>query len=287
MNFSPKDAAEKIGNLAKSDITGNDSPVTFMIDKDLYGAVPEPYPASSDLPDWYKDIPMFATDEHGRDDKRHYSIRGCKPFMQSLSLGWMLPLPSDLHIVKDQDGARLHFADIGSTSMVSTQDRSMYGEEYNMPIDGGVSVKFKTPWYISVPENYSLFNLPILNRWESDIYKYFYPFSGIWEADKVVTSVNQFAIMNLPEKINTIIPAGTPIAQIAAVHRDAFLYNATTRSLSEEEHSIIEKSEILRGISSHIYSNHLWEPMKSSRMVQNDNERAGGCPFSHNKPSDE
>jgi len=287
MNFSPKDAAEKIGNLAKSDITGNESPVTFMIDKDLYGAVPEPYPASSDFPDWYKDIPMFATDEHGRDDKTQYSIRGCKPFMQSLSLGWMLPLPSDLHIVKDQNGARLHFTDIGSISVLSTQDQSMYGEEHNVPIDGGVSVKFETPWYISVPENYSLFNLPILNRWESDIYKYFYPFSGIWEADKVVTSVNQFAIMNLPEKINTIIPAGTPIAQIAAVHRDAFLYNATTRSLSEEEHSIIEKNGILRDVTSHIYSNHLWEPMKSSRMVQNDNERAGECPFSHNKPSDE
>ncbi len=283
MNFSPKDAAEKIGNLAKSDITENDSPVEFMIDKDLYGAVPEPYPASSDFPDWYKDIPMFATDEHGRDDKTHYSIRGCKPFMQSLSLGWMLPLPSDLHIVKDQNGARVHFNDIGDFSVLSTQDHSMYGEEYNVPIDGGVSVKFETPWYISVPENYSLFNLPILNRWESDIYKYFYPFSGIWEADKVVTSVNQFAIMNLPEKINTIIPAGTPIAQIAAVHRDAFLYNATTRSLSEEEHSIIEKRATLRDVSSHLYSNHLWEPMKSSRMVQNDKEKSGGCPFSHDE----
>jgi len=287
MNFSPKDAVEKIGNLAKSDITEDDSPVTFMIDKDLYGVVPEPYPASSDFPDWYKDIPMFATDEHGREDKMQYSIRGCKPFMQSLSLGWMLPLPSDLHIVNDQHGASIKFTDVGSISVLSTQDHSMYGEEYNVPIDGGVSVKFETPWYISVPENYSLFNLPILNRWESDIYKYFYPFSGIWEADKVVASVNQFAIMNLPEQINTIIPAGTPISQIAAVHRDAFLYNATTRSLSEEEHSIIEKNGILRDVSSHLYSNHLWEPMKSSRMVQNDNERTGGCPFSHNKSSDE
>jgi hypothetical protein len=69
MNFSPEKAAKKIGNLAKADITEDDSPVTFLIDKELYGAIPEPYPASSAFPNWYKNIPMFRTDQDGREDK--------------------------------------------------------------------------------------------------------------------------------------------------------------------------------------------------------------------------
>jgi hypothetical protein len=283
MNFSPEDAAEKIGNLAKLNITEDDSPITFLIDEALYGAVPEPYPASSDFPDWYLDTPMFTKDEFEKPDKTDYTIRGCKPFMQSLSLGWMLPLCSDLHIVNDENGARVNFSTVENFDFFNTHSILKYGGKENLAVKGSTPVKFETPWYISVPKKYSLFQLPPLNRWDSEIYKYFYPFSGIYEADKVVSSLNQFALMKIPEETDTIIPAGTPIAQIAAVHRNAFLYNATTRRLSEEEHSIIDKNKTLDSISSHFYSDHLWEPMKSSRMVQNDKEKSGGCPFSHDE----
>jgi hypothetical protein len=172
-------------------------------------------------------------------------------------------------------------------SVISAQDMSMYGEEKNIPVEGAVGVKFETPWYISIPKGYSLFNLPLLNRWGSKLYKYFYPFSGIWDADKFVQKVNQISLMSVPENTNDIIKAGTPIAQIAVVHKNAFLYNGEVDILTKEQKSIIQRQNTLKHVSSHLYSDHLWEPMKSSRVVQNDNERAEGCPFSHNKPSDE
>jgi len=287
MNFSPENAAKKIGNLAKANITENESPVTFLIDKELYGAIPEPYPASSAFPNWYKNIPMFSTDQDGRENKNSYTVRGCRPFMQSLSLGWMLPLPSDLHIIHDKDGVKINFSDIGDISVISTQNMSTYGGEKNIPVDGAVGVKFETPWYISIPKGYSLFNLPLLNRWGSKLYKYFYPFSGIWDADKYVQKVNQISLMSVPENTNDIIKAGTPIAQIAVVHKNAFLYNGEVDILTKEQKSIIQRQETLKNVSSHLYSDHLWEPMKSSRIVQNDNEHAGGCPFSHDEQTNE
>jgi hypothetical protein len=279
MNFSPKDAAEKIGNLAKTNITEDDSPVTFLIDESLYGAVPEPYPASSDFPNWYKNISMFDKDQDGKEYKNNYTIRGCRPFMQSLSLGWMIPLTSDLHIVHDEDGIRMHFSDVGDISVIETQPKSSFGGSENMPIKGSIAVKFQSPWYISVPEGYSVFNLPILNRPGNKIDKYFYPFSGIWDADKFVTTVDQVSLMDVPKETNDVIKAGTPVCQIAVVNKNAFLYNGKTDVLTEKQNRLIKKQLTLQDVSAHLYSDHLWEPMKSSRMIQNDNKKTKGCPF--------
>jgi hypothetical protein len=279
MEFSPREVAEKIGSFKKVNIDENGASVTFLIHEKLYGAVPEPYPAHKDIPDWYKNIPLYQEKEDGRKNKNKYTLRGCRPFMQSLTLGWMLPLSSDLHLIHDEDGIRLNFANVGDITVIQNQPMTAYGDRENIPIDGAVGVKFETPWFASIPEDYYIINLPLLNRWEHETYKYFYPFSGIWDGDTLVTSLNHLALMKLPRGTDTVLKAGTPLAQLAIVHKNAFLYNGDTKAMTEKHKNILDKRDTLHSVKPHLYSDYLWNPINASRMINKEKEETSSCPF--------
>ena len=72
-----------------------------------------PKPSAQSIPEWYKKIPLMVEgyDEIGLHDfnskASSLTIKGCTPFLDALTAGYMVTLPSDLEVKKTEDGELL------------------------------------------------------------------------------------------------------------------------------------------------------------------------------------
>jgi hypothetical protein len=279
MKYDPKNVVKNIGGLREANTSASSSEVTFLVDEELHGVVPEPIASSKNLPEWYKNMPLHYKDPHTNIEERQYTARGCRPLMQGFTSGWLLPLPADVRILRSNDVTKIEFG--GSDDvLLQVGEKTGITDINTPPFDSGTVVKFHTPWYISVPNGYSVLEMPPLNRHDSEFNKFFSPFGGIWDADYHLGKMNPFALMEVKENVDTIIPAGTPIAQIIVINRDGIATDATIDKLNQAQKQKISKYKHLRERIFHLYADYLWNPIKASRIIPSSNNDSSNCPFS-------
>jgi sulfur relay (sulfurtransferase) DsrF/TusC family protein len=281
MEYDPKTIVKNIDGLREAFTSKDSSSVTFLIDESLHGVIPEPYPSSHNLPDWYKNMPLYQKDSETGYKKEEYTVKGCRPFMQGLTAGWILPLPTDIHIVHQERGIKITFRDFDEFYALQaiTNDPGI-GSVSDGVYENGTVIKNETPWYISVPNGYSVLEIPPLNRQNNIFSKYFSSFGGIWDADMHLGTINPLSLMNIPEGTDVVIPAGTPISQLIVIDRTSILNDASVQCLNEKQKKSIDKYGVLSRAIFHLYSDYLWNPIKASRISTSSNKNNSGCPFS-------
>lgn len=178
-------------------------------------AFEKPVPAKKLLPEWYKNSPRRTygdtVDGIAKDGAvvSNLSIKGCMPFLDSLTTGYMFVTPADVEVRLDENG-EFYFKWLVSYSPIGFHSEEQKAgipriseHEFGLP-------KWHSGWIINTPKGYStLFTHP-LNR--NDLP--FRTFSGVVETDRHDIEVN-FPFQMLEQKeYPFIIPAGTPIAQI-------------------------------------------------------------------------
>jgi len=195
--------------------------------KDVY-----PVPATKTVPKWYKDL------EHTTKER---TAKGCLPFMDALTAGYILKLTYDLevnHGVVNKDGKRIsetragnphredpyllskHRAEVPPNHVEGHHPRQIKGSPLlkKNGHDTALLLKFKNPFRIFTPPGYSTLFVSPLNNPDDR----FQIVSGVVDTDEWHDEINFPFIVNGDKYkvLETIITKGTPIAQCIPFKRD-------------------------------------------------------------------
>jgi len=235
--------------------------IEFVLQKNHTGKYIMPKPAYKYIPDWYKNTDLLL--EQSKLDK---TVRGCMPFMESLTFGWIIPAPIDIEIQQSEEGMVLNWTDDSFNAMGYHYLEQVGGEEF--PHQDVTIIKFNLPYLIRTPKGVSTLYMPPLNRFESR----FTAFSGVVDTDTYMNQINIPSIF-WDSSYEGVIQAGTPIAQIIPFYRKSIVNESVKRTSTEEEDRLNKLTEENLGAVNAYYKNNVWSPQKSSR----DTSR---CPFS-------
>jgi hypothetical protein len=204
--------------------------IEFICDPAVFGDIPKPSAAVKSTPAWYQKLPrnLGGKNRHDHDAK---SVKACLPFLDAMSMGWMIPLPFDVHSFIDPKTnlRQFRWAVDAKFAPVGAHSSLQLGGEAG-PYNGRGVFKWINPWRMIVPRGWSvLFRQPVHHEQLP-----FRAFSGVVDCDTLDIPVN-VPFMWTGERDNEVIPAGTPIAQIMAFERETQQQSAIVRAASSAE----------------------------------------------------
>jgi hypothetical protein len=206
--------------------------IKFRCDPALIDLLPRPAAAREFLPDWLREMPRQAfSDLHG-DEIR--TVKHCPPFVDAMSLGFVIPLPCDVTV---QDGQLSWDWAVPPLSVpmhprapVSFHAPSQVeGTPFHQP--GQVIVKFNSFWTVELPDGWSLFATHPVNR--ADL-----PFrllSGTVDSDRFHDVGILFPATWLDPAFCGVLPRGMPIAHCIPVRRDPLVLDCGAFDPGEQQ----------------------------------------------------
>lgn len=176
-----------------------------------------PKPASSFIPDWYKDTETYLTESNNEANSisRDFStIKRCPPIFDSITSGYIIVTPSDL-MIKRQDGAP-YYIWLEDLIDFHPADQALLHPYKVIKDDGNIAdyPKIMNPWHVQTPKGYSSLFIPPMHR--QNIISIL---PGVVDTDIFKLTVNFPFVLSNPE-FEGVIPAGTPIAQVIPFKRD-------------------------------------------------------------------
>ena len=190
-----------------------------------------PVPIKTNIPEWFKKL------NHTMENN---TIKGCMPFLDALTAGYLLKMPQDLFIkhnvwnekIKKYDSFFKYSVQVDATTLnlnssltpQTHQPQQLEGSPLikkngdNLPF-----YKILNPYHIKTPPGYScLFTPPINNKDDR-----FEIISGIVDTDKFDVEINFPFVINNDKypSLETVIERGTPYVQIIPFKRDDWKMN--------------------------------------------------------------
>ena len=190
-------------------------------DKEAELLFEKPKPAAKSIPSWYKDMATYMDGEReiglSKDGVAvsNLTLKGCSPFLDALTSGYIFELPFDLEFRKESGGMRVRWAT--NVNLIGSHGPEQ-APGLPAPFGGNESLfKWRPGWRISTPKGYSaLFTHP-LNRHELP----FRTFSGVVDTDMYELGVEfPFQLLDTFDKNITILEKGTPICQVIPFKRE-------------------------------------------------------------------
>jgi hypothetical protein len=245
-----------------------------MFNKDIefsahedYFALKEDYPSpiKLNIPDWYKKLEHTVTNR---------TIKGCMPFLDTLTSGYLLKLPQDFYIrhnVDNKNEKNENFKD--SFQTFGLHDVLSLVNVKNINLNSGIDVhslkqvegspfieknknlpfyKILNPWKIKTPKGYSCLFVSPLNNSDDR----FSIIPGIVDTDTFPNEINFPIIINGDKypTLETTIKKGTPYVQIIPFKRDSWKMKIKPRKQKE-----IQNSRLFYGLSLlNIYKDKYW-----------------------------
>jgi hypothetical protein len=210
----------------------NTKKITFIHDskwssylEDVY-----PIPAKQNIPDWFKKlkhVPEYKT------------VKGCMPFLDSLTAGYILKMPQDFYIKHNFYNEEIQKNDSFFKTAVEL-DTSLMFHKYNLNLNTATPqthpikqlgecplnkknkdlpyYKILNPFKIKTPPGYSTLFVPPLNNRDDR----FEIISGIVDTDTFTHEINFPIVINGDKypNLETTIKRGTPYAQCIPFKRD-------------------------------------------------------------------
>ena len=187
-----------------------------------------PKPSKSFLPDWYKNHGSYISDKPKDiiQGKITATVKKCMPVFDVLSAGYMIVTHHDIHIAQNEEGIFFSTPD-NVTNINWHTPQQIKNHPMAMNVDG--IPKFESPWSIETPKGYScLFINPTHQR-----NPYFAIYQWFVDTDNWSVPVNFPFILTDPN-FEGIVPAGTPLAQVIPVRRDAWKINYGSQGEKEK-----------------------------------------------------
>lgn len=182
--------------------------------KNILDVIEKPFPASNNIPNWYKNMPAYVNDKKEVDNfgDPTATIKKCMPFLDAMTAGYHIPLPCDVWVTNN-DGQIDFKWSIDDLEIVSIHKQDQYNL-YPVP-EGYIPVAFKwlNPWLVVTPKGHScIFKHP--THYED------LPFqclTGVVDTDKHPYEVN--FVFFLKKGFEGLIEKGTPIIQVIPFKR--------------------------------------------------------------------
>lgn len=205
--------------------------------KDIY-----PIPTKLNIPDWFKKL---------KHNVIHKTVKGCMPFLDTLTTGYLLKMPIDYYIAHNvmSDG------ELKTGMATSAQDIFPFRERVNLnyghddthniqQLEGSPLVeknknlkvhKINNPWIIKTPPGYSCLFIPPLNNRDDR----FEIISGIVDTDTFTLPINFPFIVNGDKypSLESLIKRGTPYVQVIPFKRESWkmkIEGVTQEKLTEK-----------------------------------------------------
>lgn len=200
--------------------------ISFSSNK-KYLSLKENYPehVKLNIPEWFKKL------EHSPDA---ITIKGCMPFLETLTTGYLLRLPQDFHLKhncinnNDLRESSMNTASI-PISEVNLNDNFNKKAHPTQQLKGSPLIKknlnfefnkILNPWKIKTPPGYSCLFVPPLNNSDDR----FSIIPGIVHTDKYKLEINFPFCVNGDKYpvLNTILKNGTPYVQVIPFKRESW-----------------------------------------------------------------
>lgn len=223
-----------------------------------------PIPAKLNIPEWFKRL------NHSNKNK---TIKGCIPFLDSITSGYILKMPVDYYLEHNVDREGRKDTGFDSSAQYKTDLAPQININYsgqpqyhptiqieksplleknkNLPIH-----KILNPWVIETPPGYStLFTAPLNNSDDR-----FSILSGIVDTDTFKSEINFPFIVNGDkyDTLSTTIKRGTPYVQLIPFKRDSWKMKIEEQSNKIREENIFFQFKYIL----HDYKNQFWSKKK-------------------------
>jgi len=186
--------------------------------------VPEEYnptPATVSVPDWYKNLESYIGGKKDTDGKGGTlaTAKRCMPLFDAIVSGYILYTYCDLVISQRHEYGKINGNTHPAFEWPSLEPLSFHPKEQLPEHPNGEAHEIQYPkwnnaWSIKTPPGYSCIFLPPLHRENSMII-----FPGVVDTDTYHGLINLPFVLKDP-KMEGLIPAGTPIAQVIPFKRD-------------------------------------------------------------------
>lgn len=223
--------------------------IEFLCHPDDYGVIPEPIPAKKFMPDWFKALPPKL-------DKGLTSstIKRCNPFLDAMSVGWIIPLAADVEFRVNDDASGLDYKWTFYKNMIENHSPAQITtDKAPNPLSPKPPMKFLNYWAIKVPKGYSVLFVPPLNRPDPR----FTCMSGMVDCDGYFEYVNFPFTFNQPG-FTGIVEAGTPLVQAIPIKRDALIGSGLAGPMTKEHEADLALTRRQRAAHESHYRDNIW-----------------------------
>lgn len=174
-----------------------------------------PTPASSVIPDWYKNLDSYIskTKRPTGEGQTSATIKRCMPVFDAITNGYILYTYTDIFISQKDGQPWYEWPSFEPLGFHPIQQAPIH------PSNNGHLVsypKWNNPWAIKTPPGYSILFLQPMHR-ES----VFTILPGIVDTDQYNAPVNFPFVLN-DVTYEGLIPAGTPMAQVVPFKRESW-----------------------------------------------------------------
>ena len=200
--------------------------IRFFTDKksEMLGT---PKPTKQTIPQWYKHAESTFIAEDGSESA---GLKKCMPYVDVMMSGYVLTVPVDIHVSKNDDGTlRISYDETVLGEFIHERPASL---GHTMPRPYGFApnhLAYRSHWGWSVPKGFSVLVTHPFNRVDLP----FHTVSALMDSDEF------FASGNIPffirQDFEGVIEAGTPIAQLIPVKRENW-------KMIENDQSLIPKA---------------------------------------------
>jgi hypothetical protein len=213
-----------------------------------------PLPAKKVIPEWYKKTPFLieGLDEYAfLKSAPPVTHKGCNPFLDSLTAGYVFCLSSDLEIINEGDGNHSFYWKSNNNVITdhSKNQHPLLPDAFN-GFDG--VHKFHNDFIIKTPKGYSTHFTHPLNQHDLP----FRTLSGTVDTDTYMQPVHfPFQLLTTDKEL-TILERGTPVCQFIPFKR-----NNWKHTIEKFDEALIEK-EIFK------YNSRIYRAYKSLHWVK-------------------
>jgi hypothetical protein len=208
--------------------------ITFEASSDHVFEVHErPIPAVKAIPDWWKEIPKYASENNKLviNPAPSITVKQCAPTVDILSSGYIMPLWTDVLVTQNEFGPYVQWNSLSQSPIDVWQNTQVSSFEIPKGFSSTV-FKYMHGWNIITPPGWStLFihpagyqNLPIRS------------IAGIVDTDILTTPIN--CPFFIKENFEGVIEKGTPMFQIIPFKRESWESNFTNPGNEKNKHEV-------------------------------------------------
>ena len=188
-----------------------DKKITFCaINEGMLDVWPHPQPASRFIPDEYKKLKRFK-----ENNLHNPTVKTCVPFLDSLTMGYIIPFDQDYLIDPIED-------DFAVTPANKEQNDFGFHNQTQLPEEwkettGKNAGKFHNKWLIKTAPGYSCLFIKPMNRIETR----FDIIAGVVDTDTYINTINFPFILNKRDQ-QFLIKKGEPMVQVIPFKRESW-----------------------------------------------------------------
>ena len=224
--------------------------VRFTCDGVFIDVLEKPKASFKYIPEYYKKMPNNINEIK---DSGNGTVKKCIPFLDAMSIGYIIPLDNDLRVVVEKGDISIYSSHQDIYPVKTHVQEQFTNTPISGPYFGKVIFKLLNKWVIETDRNYScLFTSP-LNHLETR----FKMLDGIVDTDTYYQEVN-FPFVWTGGEGEFLLKKGTPIIQVIPFKRENYKSSFGNHDYKKKEISFLK----MRALFNDGYKKLFWHRRK-------------------------